>query len=338
VSNTEGTRSDLTPPLRLADITALVLRGTLPPGQYLTACLVVRDADFWHRWTGRALLALATGHLLAGVIFFFAFNWAEISTFTKFAVLEGALVAAAVAWWRLGFDSLPGQAMGVAVTVLLGVLMAVFGQVYQTGADAYELFVNWALLSLPFVVAARSWPHWLVWLVLANTAGVTFLEQAPEAPDIGESGYGSLLLFGNLAVLIFIEATRAIFNPNAWFRYIVICAVLVIAVVTGSIGIIGFRSALIEFSWRWSALILPIVLVLAGYGRARFLEPDFAIVTLTTFAFITLVFVAVIRVGVDAFDWDDLGLIAVLGLTAPCLIGLAVLHLRRLWSQRGASS
>ena len=36
-----------------------------------------------------------------------------------------------------------------------GALLALFGQTYQTGADVYELFLTWALLGLPLVIAAQ---------------------------------------------------------------------------------------------------------------------------------------------------------------------------------------
>ena len=39
--------------------------------------------------------------------------------------------------------------------IATGALLALFGQTYQTGADVYELFLTWALLGLPLVVAAQ---------------------------------------------------------------------------------------------------------------------------------------------------------------------------------------
>jgi uncharacterized membrane protein len=61
--------------------------------------------------------------------------------------------------------------------VLTGVLLAVIGQVYQTGADVFELFVAWAALILPWTVISRHAAHWLLWLVVAEVALVLYGEQ-----------------------------------------------------------------------------------------------------------------------------------------------------------------
>ncbi|HET6521432.1 MAG TPA: DUF2157 domain-containing protein, partial [Geminicoccaceae bacterium] len=56
----------------------------------------------------------------------------------------------------------------VGAAVLVGVTLAVFGQIYQTGADAYQLFVGWGLLILPGVLGSASPALWLVWLVVVH--------------------------------------------------------------------------------------------------------------------------------------------------------------------------
>ena len=61
-----------------------------------------RDDDFWRLWAMRALLTLGAAHFLAGVVFFFAYNWDDLGPFARFALLQGALVVAlvALAWNR----------------------------------------------------------------------------------------------------------------------------------------------------------------------------------------------------------------------------------------------
>ena len=46
----------------------------------------------WREWVERLLLFLGVALLLAGVIFFFAYNWRDLSPARKFGVIEGALV------------------------------------------------------------------------------------------------------------------------------------------------------------------------------------------------------------------------------------------------------
>ncbi|WP_354687428.1 DUF2157 domain-containing protein [Cupriavidus necator] len=123
----------------------------------------------WRRWLDQALMALGTALLCAGVIVFFAFNWQDLHKFSKFGLLAAAIsLLAGFAWLRQA-DGRPvdkaGQAALGGAQVLAGVLLAVIGQTYQTGADAWQLFALWALLAVPWALAARAAPHW--WLVIA---------------------------------------------------------------------------------------------------------------------------------------------------------------------------
>jgi uncharacterized membrane protein len=156
--------------LRLDDLHRLRDAGLIPTGRFLQAAARLRDGPRWEAWGRRALLAAGMAHLLAGVIFFFAFNWADLSAMAKFALLGGGSAAAALAAILVRLDTPAGQALLVSASVLLGGLLAVIGQVYQTGADTWELFAFWALLILPWVAVSRSAAHWVLWLTVAGLA------------------------------------------------------------------------------------------------------------------------------------------------------------------------
>jgi len=152
--------------------------GVIPVGRYAAALAQLRDGEFWARWARHALLALGLGHLLAGAAFFFAYNWADLPDLAKFAVVEaGIAVAVAAALWR-GADRPEGAGALVVATVLTGVLLAVIGQVYQTGADPWQLFALWAALALPWALASKNAAHWLVWLVVLHIAAVLYSDEA----------------------------------------------------------------------------------------------------------------------------------------------------------------
>ena len=124
----------------------------------------------WHRWLDHGLLALGTVLLCAGVIVFFAFNWQDLHKFAKFAVLAAAIsLLAGFALCRPSPDMAGRAALGGA-QVLAGVLLAVIGQTYQTGADAWQLFALWTLLAVPWALAARAAPHWWLVIVIGNVA------------------------------------------------------------------------------------------------------------------------------------------------------------------------
>lgn len=120
------------------------------------------------------LHAAGLGSLGAGVVFFVAANWPAWGLVGRFGLLEaGMALCAGVALWRPP-PARPGQATLLLATVLTGALLALFGQTYQTGADVHELFFTWALLALPFALAALSGAVWAVWWVVLDT-GLTLL-------------------------------------------------------------------------------------------------------------------------------------------------------------------
>lgn len=158
------------PELGVRDMHALRAAGLIAARDFVPAAISVRDDRFWSRWGLRALLALGVGQFLAGVVFFFAYNWSDLPDLAKFAVIEAALLIAACGALLSGLDRLLGQALLIAASVMTGVLLAVMGQVYQTGADAFELFAAWALLILPWTLVSRNGVHWLLWLTVAEIA------------------------------------------------------------------------------------------------------------------------------------------------------------------------
>ncbi|WCP66074.1 DUF2157 domain-containing protein [Vibrio tubiashii] len=102
------------------------------------------------------------------LIFFFAYNWADLGRFAKFAVIEICLVAFAVVYIKAERYKLVANAAMIVSCLLVGALLALFGQTYQTGADTWQLFASWLVIITPWVVVARLIPAWVLWLALSN--------------------------------------------------------------------------------------------------------------------------------------------------------------------------
>ena len=124
----------------------------------------------WRRFLDALALWLGALFLAAAVIFFFAFNWQELGRYTRFGIVEALLLVAVLAAWRLGLERAAGKAALLVATLLVGALLALVGQTYQTGADPWELFATWALCVLPWVAIARFAPLWLLLVALVNLA------------------------------------------------------------------------------------------------------------------------------------------------------------------------
>ncbi len=140
---------------------ALAARETLGPAP---------DAALWRWFLDRLALWLGVALCAAGVICFIAANWEHIGKFTRLYGMQALLVAAVVAGTRLGLAQRGGQAALWLAMVLLGGLLALIGQTYQTGADTWELFTLWAALALPWAFAGRHAAIWLLWIAVANIA------------------------------------------------------------------------------------------------------------------------------------------------------------------------
>jgi uncharacterized membrane protein len=130
----------------------------------------------WRSFADRFLLWVGSLFLAFAVIFFIAYNWQALGRFAKFGLAEGALILAVVAAWRLGVERLTGRAALFAVALLIGALLALVGQTYQTGADTFELFSAWALAILPLALLASMPALWLLWLAIVNLAVVLYFQ------------------------------------------------------------------------------------------------------------------------------------------------------------------
>ena len=113
---------------------------------------------------GVAVLAAALGGL--GLVFWVAANWQTLGRFGRFGLLEAFVLAmCAGALWRPAARA----PLGLLALLVIGGLFAYFGQAYQTGADPWQLFAVWAVLSLPLCIAARSDVLWAPWALVVMT-------------------------------------------------------------------------------------------------------------------------------------------------------------------------
>jgi len=152
----------------IADVrAALGVAGVLPAARDWRAFL-----DALLLWSGAVALA-------ASVVFVVAYNWNDLGKFAKFELVQLLLIAAVLGYWRLGPDRATGKASLLVASILLGALLALFGQTYQTGADTWELFANWAALMAPWVLIGRFASLWMFWIAIANVAIVFYFQVFP---------------------------------------------------------------------------------------------------------------------------------------------------------------
>ncbi len=131
----------------------------------------------WLRFSRYFLLGAGAAFLLSGIVFFFAYNWAALHRFVKIGIVLSLLVATGVFGLIAPVRETVRQVALTAVVALIGVLLAVLGQIYQTGANSYDYFVAWTLFAVPWVALVGFAPLWLLFAALLNATFITYSQQ-----------------------------------------------------------------------------------------------------------------------------------------------------------------
>lgn len=270
---------------------------------------------------GAALLAVILA--AAALVFWVASQWGGWAPDARLWLARGALagtsLAASALAWRAGrWVDLPA---GLAAACT-GALLALVGQAYQTGADAWPLFLLWAGLSLPWLLLLRTVFPWLLCAALLNLAlGLYLSSGAASWLDWDDSRTFLGLAALNACLLVLAEwAGARLDDPWRLARRLAAAALL------WGLWMAGFPAALDMGAGPAPWLPVLSVAVLAAlywvYARRR---RDLAVGALALLTGLGLVWL---------WLWphaDDM--LTMLGLILLLLaLGLAALaHVRRLW-------
>lgn len=280
----------------------------------------------WRAFLAMTLMALGSLLVLAGVVYFFAFNWAELGRFSKLGLISLGIAGAAVGAWRLG-DRPAGQFALLAAAVLVGPLLAVYGQAYQTGADPYELFIGWGVLILPWVALARFTPLWMLQLVLLNTGVILFWGQRMGHFDSHEERLALVLgLINGFAWSTYEHfANRKVsWLQGRWMPRVLSLMALTPLVGLGILFIVSRHDRSLESG---AALLLVLGALVAIYALHRHLHGELFLLTVGAVSVIALVTTAVGYFLIEVTRTEELTLF-ILPLVLIAEVGLAVYWLR----------
>ncbi len=212
--------------------------GTIAPekiNEALRVSKVTPNGQSWLNFMDRFLLLLGGLSLALSAVFFIAFNWNDIGRFAKFGLVEVVMVLAVFSYWTIA-DAKPSKNFGgkialLVLSIFLGVLLALYGQTYQTGADPWQLFFYWTVLITPWVIVARFSTLWMMWLLLINLSTVLYFTVFRNLLLVIFSSDMTLywILFGINASALFVweySATRFTCLAERW-------AVRLLAVISG---------------------------------------------------------------------------------------------------------
>lgn len=278
--------------------------------------------ELWRRAADR-LLAFAGVLLLAtGLVFFFAYNWDDLHRYAKLGLAWSALAACVAAALLVQPWSIAYRAALLGAAVATGVLLALIGQTYQTGADLWELFLAWLVLITPFALLARSSATWLLWVIIANLALGRYLSTSSWFVWLGllSGPEGLYLIAGvNLLSLLGFEAyaARLLVAPRRLVQRLL------------ALGVIAPLAAGAGIAW-WDAdyfALTPAFFLLGGVGfwfyRDR--RRDVPILAMIVFAAI-----AVLTLGLARLLPDDFFAYNLVALFVIACTGYAAVWLMRL--------
>lgn len=223
------------------------------------------------RQVNRAALALGCLLVASGGVCWVAANWPNASAFQKLAGTQFLIVfLVGGALWFTGqtraYVAAGNHNFSVSahLTALAGVgcgaLLALIGQIYQTGADSWQLFLAWAGLLIPWLLALQTVALALLFALVLNTALALFLDIHGVELWLGFGGWAvSALLVAalNAGLLWIYERFFAGFSDVWRLGPRTLAAALAIWLVLAAFSAIDSHSGPIIYSLTgWAALAL----------------------------------------------------------------------------------
>lgn len=221
---------------------------------------VYMPKNAWEKFLQLFFITLGVGFTTAGIIFFFAYNWQDLNKFFKIGIIETLILATTSLVLFLKVNPMVRNILLTASAVLVGVLFAVFGQIYQTGANAFDFFTAWTLLITIWVVVSNFPPLWLIYIVLINTSFVLYTEQVVSYWSEIDA-FTMLFLLNATPVVVSLLITKLISNIKIpyWFYNVITLFALYFATVGMVIGIFD------EMKFHFP-LLVAFVIILFGAG------------------------------------------------------------------------
>ena len=210
----------------------------------------------------RFFLFFSVVFLIAGITSFTAYNWATMSNVEKLAVPSVLIIAGLVAYLFLEKEIYKNLAIFFS-SFMIGTLFAVYGQVYQTGADIWVLFRNWAIFLIIPMVATGYYSVMTLFSIVVAISTSFYLDLYLSGAIVP---FLSSLTFGIILMVYPFLQKRFNFKFNNIF-YNTMIGIFYICFMTS-----GFAAIIVD-DYSFIALILYIAFVggiyLVGCGQLK---------------------------------------------------------------------
>jgi len=228
----------------------------------LVSSEIYASKSSWTNLLRYTLLGTGIAFTLVGIIFFFAFNWNELHKFVKLGMIEALLIASvSLVLFNKRMDEKIKNFILAGASVLVGVLFAVYGQIYQTGANAYDFFLGWTLSIALWALFSGFPVLWFIFLLLCNTTMVLYEQQVAvnwSKPYL----YNVLFLINALFIVLmeFVYNRKLVKDKLRWLISVTSLAATTIITTLICIGIFDNGSE--------NAFTLSVVLALVFFALA----------------------------------------------------------------------
>ena len=220
--------------------------------------------------------------LIAGITSFTAYNWATMSNVEKLSVPSVLIISGLVAYLFLEKEIYKNLAIFFS-SFMIGTLFAVYGQVYQTGADVWILFRNWAIFLIIPMVATGYYSVMTLFSIVVAISTSFYLDLYLSGAIVP---FLSSLIFGVILMVYPFLQKSFKFKFSDIFYYTMI-GIFYISFIAS-----GFAAIIVD-DYSFIALILYITFVggvyLVGYGQLN--KITIKILSITALGFFGVAFI-----------------------------------------------
>lgn len=318
-------------PANRKHIDELYSRGKITAEARIHALQILFPYRQWQLWVSRLLLIIGLTLILSGIAYFFAFNWADISSDLKLYSIQLSILGCLIGGYFYGFKSTSGKIFLFCASILIGVFCAVFGQTYHTASVDFHFFRSWALLILPWTLLSRSAAQWVLFYILAHLSFFGWCDLYSYL-DASEDLFCAYLILINLAVVFLreylVRYPRYSWLKSQWMRIFFILSTLAMLFSSSVCYILKMKDVTVLFNINGLVGFL-------GHGILYFIYRykfrSFWGLSLTLLSFCVLFeFFIFIKLTDDYFTWSESRTYFLAGIVTLIIFSLASIHLQKI--------
>ncbi|KXX70584.1 DUF2157 domain-containing protein [Flammeovirga sp. SJP92] len=201
---------------------------------------VLINKEEWNNTLRIIMLTLGLGFFAIGLMFFYAYNWDDLSKTGKLLSAELVVICSVALFIFYRNNTIYSKIIATAISFLIGVMFAVFGQVYQTGANAYDFFLGWSFSIALIVFLTDFAVLWFLYLLLVSTTWHFYILQA-----VGRNAEALELLVIFLLYVVVFVFTHYLQNIGkqipVWWKHSIVMIAVSVGTILGIEYIIEFK-------------------------------------------------------------------------------------------------